>query len=367
MATVFGPKRSLLGNIYAGGTFTDYDSTGYQFFTKFDSSYNLYTNEPYSATSFDSNVRSIVSYTSRRVLIGGQFSSYNGESNNLLVSIDFDGYPDRLFKTYSKIEGTYVKTIAVDKYDRVIIGGLLTGYNGTYTVGNIMRLNSDGSYDTSFNTGTGFDAEVNSIAIQNDGKILVGGEFTTFTGDSAYQYIVRLNEDGSIDGTFSIPGLINNFINTILFDSYDGTIIVGGEFNDAGSGFMARLTTNGDTVITDYRADNSVITLAFDSKRRILAGGSFGFIFVNKQRDKLVRINSDDTSDDNFDTKDAFDQRVRCVDVDLNDNVYAGGQFTTYRGNTANRLIKLDGLNADKIEVFNYTDNQVSAVLISNQ
>jgi uncharacterized membrane protein len=69
------------------------------------------------------------------------------------------------------------------------------------TVGRIVRLNSDGTLDTAFttNTGTGGNNSVNSIAIQSDGKILVGGNFATFKiGSEFRRYFVRIGgEDAS--------------------------------------------------------------------------------------------------------------------------------------------------------------------------
>jgi hypothetical protein len=77
-----------------------------------------------------------------------------------------------------------------------LAGGGFTTFTGT-TQNRLIRLNSDGSKDTSFNIGTGFDNTVSSIAIQTDGKILVGGNFTTYQGVSSLRNIL-LNSDGSI-------------------------------------------------------------------------------------------------------------------------------------------------------------------------
>ena len=72
-----------------------------------------------------------------------------------------------------------------------------------------MRVNADGSLDSSFNTGSGADGNIRSIAVQPDGRVLIGGLFTTFN-DSAYPYLLRLNTDGSIDATFGPLTLSTN-------------------------------------------------------------------------------------------------------------------------------------------------------------
>jgi hypothetical protein len=65
----------------------------------------------------------------------------------------------------------------------------------------LIRLNLDGSKDTSFNLGTGFNSQVRTISIQADNKILVGGGFTTFN-NIVENRIIRLNPNGSKDSNF---------------------------------------------------------------------------------------------------------------------------------------------------------------------
>ena len=69
--------------------------------------------------------------------------------------------------------------------------------------GNIARLNTDGTLDTSFATGAGIDASLYSLALQPDGKVIIGGFFTTYNG-IAKGSIARLNTDGTLDTTFAI-------------------------------------------------------------------------------------------------------------------------------------------------------------------
>ena len=83
------------------------------------------------------------------------------------------------------------------------------------------------SIDTGFVVGTGFDGPVYSIAIQSDGKILVGGAFNTYNGTNS-NYIIRLNSDGSVQYGFD-DTFLNSNVNTIAIQS-DGNVLVGGGF-----------------------------------------------------------------------------------------------------------------------------------------
>ena len=77
-----------------------------------------------------------------------------------------------------------INTIAIQSDGKILVGGSFTSYNGV-SANRMIRLNSDGSVDESFDIGIGFNAIVYSIAIQSDGKILVGGLFSSYNGVSA--------------------------------------------------------------------------------------------------------------------------------------------------------------------------------------
>ena len=119
-----------------------------------------------------------------------------------------------------------IQAMALQADGKVIIGGNFINYNGV-TANRITRLFSNGSIDTTFNKlGSGADAFVRAIAIQTDGKIIVAGDFTIFNAVSK-KYIARLNSDGSIDATFNVnfPFSGSSIINHINIQS-DGKILV---------------------------------------------------------------------------------------------------------------------------------------------
>jgi hypothetical protein len=71
----------------------------------------------------------------------------------------------------------------------------------------ILRLNADGSIDSSFNPAAKAPGNVRAIGFQPDGKILVVGFFTRFAGQSR-PGIVRLLANGALDSAFC-PGNAN--------------------------------------------------------------------------------------------------------------------------------------------------------------
>src|SRR5207253_1784615 len=121
--------------------------------------------------------------------------------------------------------------------------GFLTTVNGT-TRNRIARLNTDGTLDTSFlATGAGANYSVRAIVVQSDGKIVIGGEFGNYNG--TYRgTIARLKPDGSLDETFiNFNSGANSRTGAIALQA-DGKVIVGGFFstvNDVVRGGVARL------------------------------------------------------------------------------------------------------------------------------
>ncbi len=117
--------------------------------------------------------------------------------------------------------------VAIQNDGKILIGGDFLSFNGI-TAHRIARLNIDGTLDPTFISGIGFDLKVSAIAMQSDGKIIIGGNFTLYNGTSRKR-IARLNTDGSLDATFNI-GTGANWEVATVFVQDDGKIIVGGDF-----------------------------------------------------------------------------------------------------------------------------------------
>ncbi|HRZ77244.1 MAG TPA: T9SS type A sorting domain-containing protein, partial [Bacteroidales bacterium] len=171
-----------------------------------------------------------------------------------------------------------VYTLAVQSDGRILVGGAFSLAAGQPRT-RIARLMPDGSLDTSFNPGSGANGGVRSISLQADGKILIGGDFSSYNGVSVNR-IARLLPDGSLDPSFLNQGGTNGTVKSIAIQT-DGRIILGGTFtNLMGSvaGRVGRLI--GDTC--SLAAQISVDTLAAGGMIQLStatpAGASYAWI-----------------------------------------------------------------------------------------
>jgi len=120
-----------------------------------------------------------------KIVLGGSFSSYKGSTVNSVVRINTDASIDPVFNIIDPFEKeSNVPNIwAINKInDKILIGGAFDAYNNTSA--NLIRTDINGNYDSTFNIGTGFNGTIQTIFQQSDGKLLVGGSFTEYNGES---------------------------------------------------------------------------------------------------------------------------------------------------------------------------------------
>ncbi|MDB6057841.1 MAG: hypothetical protein JWO95_1685, partial [Verrucomicrobiales bacterium] len=177
-----------------------------------------------------------------KVIAGGQayFTNFNGTPIHFVCRINVDGSLDSTFLTNVGTgpagQGFTISKVVVQPDGHILVGGTFTTWNGTSRTA-LVRLNSDGTLDTSFMSGGGpsgvFAPNVAAIALQPDGKILIGGFFYSFAGH-AVPSLVRMNADGSYDPSFVVPA--QNIGVAAIGVQSDGKIFVGGAFS-AWAGF----------------------------------------------------------------------------------------------------------------------------------
>jgi len=252
-SVVYTPSTGL---IYVGGNFTEYNGSSSNKIISLNTDGTIYTSLNVG-TGCNGDVRAIAVPGDANVIIGGDFTDYDGNSYNRIVKLQYStGAVDTSFVVGSGFDGV-VKTIEVQQDDKILVGGDFTSYNGRKCNG-IVRLESTGEVDLTFNSGFGFDGSVNSIKIQSDDQILVGGDFTSYN-NVPKSHFVRLNIDGSIDKTYGVisgfKGGKSSTVKSIDVQFSNDNCVVGGSFNffndneDVFSN-VVRLNAHGGTVQT---------------------------------------------------------------------------------------------------------------------
>jgi len=129
-------------------------------------------------TGANSNVTKIKLQNDNKIILAGAFTTYNGVSANQIIRLYPTGSKDNSFNSGSGVSGvgSFIHAIAIQSDGKILIGGDFSIYNGT-PANYIARLNSNGTIDTTFQTGVGANYKVLTIDVLQSGKILIGGYF----------------------------------------------------------------------------------------------------------------------------------------------------------------------------------------------
>lgn len=281
------------GKLVAAGTFDSVDQQSAQNITRLDADGRR---DRYFNASTDDAVFALALQPGGKILLGGFFTNVNTVSQPSLARLNSDGSCDTNFHPsfYDAISQSAgeVDGLAVQADGKILVGGLFTQIDG-HPCTNLARLNWDGSVDTAFHPSAGDD--VTTFAIQPDGKILVGGIFTNLNG--AYRSALgRLNPDGTLDAGFD-PQVADGQLLTGIYAlalQNDGKILAGGDFQHLGGKsqiFLGRINPNG-SVDTNFNSSLSgfVYAIGLQSDGKILAEGTADF----------TRLNTDGSIDPTF-------------------------------------------------------------------
>ena len=248
----------------------------------------------------ETDVRSIIVRPDGKILICGTFHRVNGVPQEVLALLNSDGAQDTAFHSpFAGMSNAY--RLATQADGRILVGGGVLRVSGNGTISALARANADGTLDPTFpypnawtnvgailplpdgkilvsgsnstlpfgrdrlcrllpngtidptfnagGSGFGNNAYINSIAVQQDGKILAAGGFDGYNGVPR-RNLLRLNADGSLDPSFDPGSGPDQTVQAVVCQA-DGKILIGGHFeqyNSISKRYLARL--NGDAVIT---------------------------------------------------------------------------------------------------------------------
>jgi uncharacterized delta-60 repeat protein len=358
------------GKILVGGEFTSYSGVTSNRIIRLDTGGTI-DNTFNIGTGFSGNVRTIALQPDNKILVGGEFTSYDGTNSNRIIRLDTGGTIDNTFNIGTGFTNT-VLSIALQPDNKILVGGEFTSYDGTNS-NRIIRLDTGGTIDNTFNIGTGFSGNVRTIALQPDGKILDGGEFTSYSGVTSNR-IIRLDTGGTIDNTFFIGNGFNSAVNIIKLQP-DGKVLVGGEFSiydGPTRNRIVRLNTGG-TIDNTFNIGTGfgigigfpvVSTIALQPDNKILVGGVFTS-YNGTTSNNIIRLNTGGTIDNTFNIGSGFDITVLSIALQPDGKILAGGAFTSYNGTTSNRIIRLNTGGEIYNEIYGLTRNQIGDVIIS--
>ncbi len=299
----------------------------------------------------------VVNLPGGKLLIAGRFSVINGTAVEGVFRLNADGSLDPNFSPpvfYSGSGSVTINHLAVQSTGKILVGGAFSHVSGELRDG-FVRLNSNGSVDTSFWTPEpdGEIRELFDIFVYPDDRILLAGNLTlNVPGGGTRNNLVRLNADGSLDSTLDYAG---PKVLALMLQS-DGRIVLSW-VNNVSNG-VSRYNDNGSldgTFATIDVGTGSVFALVQQSDGKILIGGAFTFVV---DRTNLFRANSDGTIDGTFQNTGLGGGAVRRIKLLQDGRFYICGTFSRISGlSTSIRVYRIqsNGLRDESFSFYTAT------------
>lgn len=309
--------------------------------------------DPDFTNTVDGPVYAIAVQPDGKTIIAGAFTNVNGQTRHRIARFLADGTLEdtNTFSTGSGPNGA-VLCVAVQNDGRIVIGGQFTSVD-TQACGRIARLLSDGSVEgpAGFNPGSGANSAVLSLSIDASDRIIAGGTFVTINGQSRGR-IARLLSDGSLESTNTFsPGSGAGALVYSVATQPDGKILVAGDFStfDGQSrGRIARLLTNGALESTatfnpGTGASDLVRCIAVQPDQKILVAGDFTNV-AGVARARIARLHSDGSVEGlgTFNTGGGADSNVFAVALQADGRIVLAGDFTAVGGLPRPRVARLN-------------------------
>jgi uncharacterized delta-60 repeat protein len=291
----------------------------------------------------DALVVSLSTLADGRVVLGGVFNSINGVAFNHVGRLLTNGAPDPSFSPSGFNSG--VNAVSAESNLRVVVGG---GFS--LPTQSLIKLFSDGSLDLNFNPSVGLNGPVHCLLVQSNGQVLLGGAFTFING-SPCSGVARLNVDGSVDPRFACNVLSQGTVYCLAMQP-DGKVVVGGDFGIIGKDNQVRLARfNADGSLDPgfdpgSGANATVFALAVQPSGKIILGGSFTAL-DNTSRSHLGRLLPNGSLDQEFDPGSGANNTVYAVVVLPDSDVIIGGAFDLFNGIPRNGVAKIKANDAD--------------------
>lgn len=303
-------------------------------------------------TDINGDITGIIRDSENRVVIIGNFTTIDGVSRPRIARLREDGGLDTTFVVGTGLNST-PDVVLVQSDDKVIVGGFFNDYNGD-TVNRVIRIDTEGALDNTFDTGTGPNARIHGGLVDDDDKVVLVGEFTEFDGPIVADYMVRLTANGAIDSSFwatpiggSGPGP-NAAVHGVIKEG-DGYVIFGG-FNTVSNvsrDAIAKLDSIGDVLAfsTGGNVDLAaglINDIAVDDQGAVYFAGNFTYGEGLGVTAYLGKVDSTGAPDTSFnDTMGSPNAEVKGVEW-TDQGVTFVGDFTQVGRHNKNRIARID-------------------------
>lgn len=167
-----------------------------------------------------------------KIIVVGQFSQVDSQPRTNIARLDADGSLDATFlpKSTDGLNGP-AYAVAIDAQGGILVGGTFSEAQIT-PVSNFVRYQPEGTLDKGFSKKTRINGKVLAVAVQPDGEIVIGGEFSE-VGSEQRRNIARFNPDGSLANAVTSAGTMTGTVRSLVVLS-NGQILAGGTFEIPG-------------------------------------------------------------------------------------------------------------------------------------
>lgn len=301
------------------------------------------------------NVNAAIFQANGSIVIGGEFAQFDGTPVGQFARLNSNGYLDPTFQTGTGFNG-YVNSIIQLPNGKMIVGGGFTTYN-SISCGSVVRLEADGNLDPTFNNSIATGASVQDMSMYPDGSILIAGDFDTIGGEPR-SCLAKLTSDGNLDPAL-IPLLFNSFSWVEQASVMtDGRILATGTFFTYG-GITARrviILLSDGTIDPSFNPGTGVVGSIYShlelNDGRILLTGDFSE-FNGVACNNIIMLLADGTIDPSF-TAGFLDQYpyVPFISQRSDQSILLAGDFSNYSSTPVRNIVNID-LNGTLLPTFN--------------
>ncbi len=348
-STVYTAVMQSDGKMVIGGNFSSVGGLARGNIARFTANGAIEDNAGFgTGTGTNGDVFAITLQPDGKLVLGGGFTDVSGQSRQNVARVNANGAIDFGFSA-SLSSNAEVFGTAVQDSGSILLVGAFTNVNALLH-NHIARVTTNGvpEIPATFETGAGANGIIYAVALQPDGKILIGGEFTTFNGQPR-GYVARLEANGNAESAAAFSAATNGFVSAVAVQA-DGKIVIAGDFTTANGqprGRIARLGADGALESTatfnqGAGADGPIYSLALQADGKLIVAGEFTS-FSGEARGGVARLNTDGSLDGSaaFATGTGADGPVYGVTLQADGKVILCGTFTGVDGQARNHLARL--------------------------